>query len=315
MRLLSRATVDEAAARITGFVRRTPVIMVDFPGVQDVTLKLELLQLGGSFKARGATNTLLAARDHGALPASGVIAASGGNAGLGVVHAARLVGVPAEIFVPEAASPVKVDRLRSLGAQVTVTGAYFADALAASEKRAAETGALTVHAYDQESVAAGQGTLAVELLAQAPEIDTVLVAVGGGGLLAGVLAGLDGAAAVVAVEPARIPTLHAALAHGRPVDVEVGGVAADSLGARRASQLACDMAVTHSARSVLVSESAIVDARRWLWDSCRIAAETGGATAAAALLSGAYQPAPGERIAVIVCGGNTDPSDLLTATH
>lgn len=311
MRLLPRSAVDTAATRLAGVVRRTPVLTVNLPGgLDEVVLKLELLQLSGSFKARGAANTLLAARDDGTLPAAGVIAASGGNAGLGVVHAARMLDVPAEIFVPRAASPVKVDRLRALGATVTVTGAYFADALAASEKRAAETGALTVHAYDQDSVAAGQGTLAVELVEQVPQLDTVLVAVGGGGLIAGVLAGLDRRARVVAVEPERIPTLHAALEAGRPVDVEVGGVAADSLGARRASRLAHDMAVEHRVHSVLVSEEAILDARRWLWASCRLAAETGGATATAALLSGAYRPAPGERVVAIVCGGNTDPADL-----
>lgn len=310
MRLLSRRTVEEAAARIAGSVRRTPIITVDFPGGYAASLKLELLQLSGSFKARGATNTLIEAREHGTLPASGVVAASGGNAGLGVAYAAKRLGVHAEIFVPAAASPVKVDRLRSLGTTVTVIGEYFADALAASEKRVAETGALTVHAYDQDSVAAGQGTLAVELIDQAPGLDTVLVAVGGGGLLSGIVAGIDRRARVVAVEPQRIPTLHAALAAGRPVDVEVGGVAADSLGARRASQLAHDMAVAHGVRSILVGESDIVDARQWLWDSCRLAAETGGATATAALLSGAYRPEPGERIAVVVCGGNTDPSDL-----
>lgn len=322
MELLSFRDVDEAQGRLrrlhhVGALRRTPVLGIGaLAGAGDVTLKLELLQVTGSFKPRGAFNTLLAAQEHGTLPASGVIAASGGNAGLGVAHAARHLGVTAEIFVPTACPPVKIARLRALDAQVTVTGDYYADALAAMEKRAAETGALTVHAYDQATVAAGQGTLAAELIEDEVPMDTVLVAVGGGGLLSGVVAGLSefGETRVVAVEPERCPTLHSALAAGHPVDVEVGGIAADSLGARRASRLAHDMAVEHDVRSILVTDEAIADAQRWLWDTCRVVAEPGGATATAALLSGAYRPEPGESVVVIVCGANTDPANLSTPT-
>jgi threonine dehydratase len=300
--------VDAAAERIAGRVRTTPLLAVEadsFGTPLPLTLKLELFQHTGSFKVRGAFNRILAGE-----PPAGVIAASGGNHGLAVAHAARTLGLPAEIFVPSSISPVKVSRLHTAGAAVTVIDGYYADAYEASQKRAAETDALVVHAYDDPTVAAGQGTVGRELSAQAPEADTVLVAVGGGGLLAGVATALARRVRVVAVEPERIPTLHAALAAGRPVDVEVGGLAADSLGARRIGDLGYRVAVDREVTSVLVSEEAIVAARQRLWDRARIAAEHAGATALAALLSGVYRPAPDERVAVIVCGGNTDPSDL-----
>jgi threonine dehydratase len=245
------------------------------------------------------------------VPAAGVIAASGGNAGLAVAYAARELGHRAEVFVPVSSPAVKVARLRALGAAVTVAGAHYAEALEASRERAAQTGALVVHAYDQPEVVAGQGTLALELAAQAPDLDTVLVAVGGGGLVGGVLAAYDGSVRVVAVEPERCPTLHAALAAGRPVDVEVGGVAADSLGARRLGDVCFGIVQRLGVTSVLVSDPAIVAARRALWEQARVAAEDGGAAALAALTSGRYRPGPGERVGVIVCGANTDPSTLL----
>jgi threonine dehydratase len=289
-------------------VRTTPVLTVEadaFGTPSPLVLKLESFQHTGSFKVRGAFNRILAGE-----PPTGVIAASGGNHGLAVAHAARALGLPAEIFVPSSISPVKVNRLHTLGATVRVVDGYYADAYEASRKRAAETDALVVHAYDDPAVAAGQGTVARELSAQAPDVDTVLLAVGGGGLLAGVATALSGRAQVVAVEPERIPTLHAALAAGRPVDVDVGGVAADSLGARRIGDLGYTVAVDRGVTSVLVPEEAIMAARQRLWGSLRIAAEHAGAAALAALLHGAYRPAADERIAVVVCGGNTDPSDL-----
>ncbi|MBB5629066.1 threonine dehydratase [Sphaerisporangium krabiense] len=307
--IMTRAEVERAASRIAGHVRRTPVAEAA-PGL---LLKLESLQHSGSFKVRGAFNRVLAA---GTVPEAGVIAASGGNHGVAVAYAARALGVRAEIFVPEVCAPVKVAGLRALGAHVTQTGAIFADAYEASAKRAAETGALEVHAYDQADVVAGQGTLGLELLEQARPLgglDTVLVAVGGGGLVAGVAAALAGeerGPRVVAVEPERIPTLHEALARGGPVPVEVGGVGADALGATRAGRIAFDTARALGVEVVLVGEEAIVEARRALWRDHRVAAEHAGAAALAALRAGAYVPGPGERVAVVVCGGNTDPSTL-----
>ena len=212
--------------------------------------------------------------------------------------------------MPEAASCVKVARIRALGATVTVTGAMYADAYDASLRHAATTGALFVHAYDQAEVVAGQGTVGRELMAQA-DVDTVLVAVGGGGLAAGVRLGIGQGTKLVAVEPVRIPTLHAALAAGHPIDVEVGGVAADALGARRIGNLAFEILTAHQVHSVLVTEVAIVSTRQRLWDRLQIATEPAGATAVAALVSGAYAPEPGERVAAVICGANTDPSDLV----
>jgi threonine dehydratase len=306
--VITRADVEAAAERVGARVRRTPVVEVERGALADVplVLKLELLQHTGSFKPRGIFNRILAAGADADL----VVAASGGNAGLAVAYAAWKLGLRAEIFVPESSSPVKVARLRSLGAEVTVTGAWYADAYQASQRRAQATGALVVHAYDQPEVAAGQGTVARELCEQLPEVDTVLVAVGGGGLLAGVATWLEGRARVVAVEPERCPTLAMALKQGEPVDVEVGGIAADSLGARRVSATALAVAQRTGVTAVLVGDEAIAAARLRLWDQLRVAAEPGGACALAALTSGAWQPAPGERVAVIVCGGNTAPADL-----
>jgi threonine dehydratase len=309
--VITRADVEAAAERVGGRVRRTPVVEVEpeaFGTPAPVVLKLELLQHTGSFKPRGIFNRILSAEPEA--KAGGVIAASGGNAGLAVAFAAAQLGLEAEIFVPESSSPVKVARLRALGAAVTVTGAYYADAYAASQRRAEATGALVVHAYDQPEVAAGQGTVARELERQAPGFDTVLVAVGGGGLLEGIATWVEGRARVVAVEPERCPTLAAALRRGEPVDVEVGGIAADSLGARRCSASALAAARRAGATSLLVPDDAIAAARRRLWEQLRVIAEPGGACALAALVHGAYQPSPGERVAVVVCGANTDPADL-----
>jgi threonine dehydratase len=296
--------VVAAAERIRGHVLRTPVLEV----TPELVLKLELLQHSGSFKVRGAFNRILSS---GELPEAGVIAASGGNHGLAVAHAARALGVRAEIFVPEVTSPVKVAGLRALGAEINQEGAIYSEAAEAAAKRAAETGALMVHAYDQPEVVAGQGTTGLELMEQTGGVDTILVAVGGGGFAAGIAVGARGAR-IVAVEPERCPTFRRALEAGGPVPVDVGGVAADSLGATRIGEIAYGILSAAGARSVLVGEDAIVAARRALWERHRLAAEHGGATAWAALLSGAYTPEPGERVAVLVCGSNTDPATLTT---
>jgi threonine dehydratase len=311
--MLAIADIDHARSLIAGHVRLTPVISVEGAMLglaEPVYLKLEMLQHAGSFKPRGAFNRILTAAAFGPLPADGVIAASGGNHGLAVAHVARQLGIPAHIFVPEATSAFKVARIRALGANATVTGAMYADAYDACLRHAETSGALFVHAYDQPEVVAGQGTLGRELMTQA-EVDTVLVAVGGGGLAAGVLLGVGPGVKLVAVEPERIPTLHAAIAAGRPVDVEVGGVAADALGARRIGNVAFEVLASPQVHSVLVTESAITSTRQRLWDHLQIVSEPAGATAAAALLSGAYVPEPSERVAVILCGANTDPSDLV----
>jgi threonine dehydratase len=304
-----------AEERTAGWVRRTPVVEVEpdaFAPAGRTWLKLELLQHTGSFKARGAFNRLLAATADGTMPETGVVAASGGNAGLAYAYAALRTRVPAQIFVPVTAPTVKVAGLRALGADVVQAGTRYAEAHEAAAKRAAETGALLVHAYDQPEVCAGQGTVALELLEQTGgQVDTVLVAVGGGGLMAGVATALEGGARVIAVEPREAPSLHEALRAGRPVDVPVGGVAADSLGATRAGEIALEVARRTGVISVLVEEDDIVAARRALWDRYRIVVEHGTATAAAALLCGAHRPEPGERVAVLLCGANTDPSDLV----
>ncbi|MHB8671535.1 MAG: threonine/serine dehydratase [Acidimicrobiales bacterium] len=308
--MISRADVAEAMSRIGGRVRKTPVLDLA-PGTfgagdRGLILKLEVLQHTGAFKARGAFNRILANQ----VPAAGVIAASGGNAGAAVAYAASTLGHRAEIFVPCSTPPVKVARLRRFGAEVTVIGDYYADAYEASADRAAETGALTVHSYDQPEVCAGQGTVGVELAQQVPDLDTVLVGVGGGGLMAGVATWMAPATRVVAVEPQRCPTLSAALASGRPVDVEVGGVAADSLGARRIGAIALEAALRYDVSAVLVSDEAILEARRVLWADARLATEPGGVAALAALTSGAYRPEAGERVAVVLSGANTDPATL-----
>ena len=311
--MITHADVAAAAHRIAGRVRRTPVAGVDsgtFAPAGQVWLKLEFMQYTGSFKARGAFNRILAAAEAGELTPRGVIAASGGNAGLAVAYAAKTLGIPVEVYVPTTVPVVKLARLRTLGATVVQHGEEYAEAYEAATKRAADSGALFCHAYDQSAICAGQGTLARELLEQVRSVDTVVLAVGGGGLMAGVAAGLEGHAQIVAVEPETIPTLHTALAAGYPVDVEVSGIAADSLGARRIGTIAYDVAVRTGVRSLLVSDDAIIAARRLLWDHLRIVVEHGTAAALAALTRGAYRPAAGERITILLCGANTNPSDL-----
>lgn len=297
--------IEAAARRVAGRIRRTPVLSAG-----PALLKLEFLQHAGSFKTRGMFNRILVAAERG-LPPAGIIAASGGNAGLAAAYAARELGVPAEIYVPVNAPPVKVAKLAKLGARVTQVGTEYAEAHAAAVVQADATGALLCHAYDDPDMVAGNGTLGLELIEQLPDgFDTVLVAVGGGGLIAGVAAALGDRARVVAVEPVTSAALHAAIEAGGPVDVQVSGVAADSLGARRAGTIAYETAVAARLPSVLVADQAIVEARRQLWEEYRIAVEHGTAAAQAALLSGAYLPEPGERVVVLLCGANTNPADL-----
>jgi threonine dehydratase len=303
--MISRTDVEAARLRVGSRVRRTPVFQAD-----GLWLKLEQLQHTGSFKARGAFNRVLSAVERDGLPPAGVVAASGGNAGLAVAHVARELGTPAEVYVPETAPAVKVARLRALGASVRQVGREYAEAYEAATKRAADSGALFCHPYDQPEVCAGQGTVALELQEQTGGVDTVLVSVGGGGLMAGIAAALEGRARVVAVEPEGCPSFHAALAAGKPVDAEVSGVAADSLGARRTGEIPFAVARRTGVTSLLVGDEDVIAARRALWEHHHIVVEHGTAAAYAALLTGAYQPADGERVAIICCGANTDPSDL-----
>lgn len=306
--MITQDDIEHAAGRIGAYVRRTPVVALEagaFGSTAALVLKLELLQHAGSFKPRGAFNTMLSAAS---IPRAGVIAASGGNHGAAVAYAARQLCHAAEIFVPQPTPAVKVERLRQFGARVTQTGASYAEAYAASLDRAAQTGAMQIHAYDQAEVLAGQGTLARELEAQVAELDSVLVAVGGGGLIGGIAAWLRNRVRVIAVEPEGCPTLYRALEAGSAVDVEVGGLAADSLGARRIGTLALDVARRYVDSAVLVSDDDIRQAQRALWDSARVLAEPGGAAAMAAICGGRYRPKPGERVAVVVCGGNVDPA-------
>lgn len=304
----TRTDVEAAAERIAPHVRSTPVLEVE-PGALGLgvplTLKLEGFQRTGAFKSRGAFNALLA----GAATDAGVIAASGGNHGLAVALAAHDLGVQAEIVVPQSTPPVKVDALRAYGAEVVLQGGTYPEAYEFALRRQAETGARLVHAYDQPDIVAGQGTIGLEMADR--ELDTVLVAVGGGGLMAGVSTALGPDVRIVGVEPESVPTLNRAVQAGHPVDVEVGGVAADSLGARRLGTIGFAVARLHRVVSVLVTDLAVMQARRLLWSALRLVVEPGGAAAVAALLSGAYAPAPGERVGIVICGSNTDPSDLV----
>jgi threonine dehydratase len=302
---ITREAIEQTYTRIAPHIRQTPVLHTDAATLGGpplpLTLKLELLQHSGSFKARGAFAHLTLRQ---AAP-GGVVAASGGNHGVAVAYAASQLGVPAHIFVPTVSSPAKVDRIRRYGAQLTVIGERYADALAASQAFAQESGALQVHAFDQVETILGQATLGLELSRQAPAIDTVLAAVGGGGHIAGIAAWYRGDVRVVGVEPRLAPTLHDAFAAGHPVDAPMGSVAADSLAPKRVGELTFPIARSFVDRVVLVDDDDILKAQAALWDHARIIAEPGGATAFAALLSGAYRPAPGERVAAIVCGGNT----------
>jgi threonine dehydratase len=309
--VIAREDVLAAQQRIAGHVRRTPLLDVSAPGAR-LWLKCEFLQHTGVFKTRGAFNRMLAARERGELdPAVGIVVASGGNAGLANAYAAASLGVPATVFVPQTAPVVKVERLRRYGAEVRQVGVEYAEASAAATAFCEERGALLCHAYDEPEVAAGAGTIGEEVLEDLSETDTVVVAVGGGGLYAGIAAAVAGRAHVVAVAPVTIPTLHASLAAGEPVDVDVSGVAADSLGARRVGDIAFSLASRYPPTSVLVSDEAIVQARLDLWEQYRIVAEHGAAAALAGLTTGAYEPQPDERVVVVVCGANTDVSTLV----
>jgi threonine dehydratase len=286
-------------------VRRTPVIALEeraFGIDARIFFKLECLQHTGSFKPRGAFNCILSSKINKA----GVIAASGGNHGAAVAYAAHKLGHRAEIFVPVITPKNKVDRLRQYDATINVAGNNYAEALAASRERAVQTGAMAIHAYDDARVLAGQGTLGMELEEQVRGLDSVLIAVGGGGLIGGVASWYQDRMRVIAVEPERAPTLHNSLAAGHVVEVETGGVAADSLGARRAGDLMFPVAQKFVPQSVLVSDEQIVEAQRTLWQHLRLIAEPGGATAFAALLSGIYKPHPGERVGVVLCGSNAE---------
>ena len=302
---LGRADVEAARERIDGYVRRTPVLELG-PGAFGldgrITLKLELTQHTGSFKPRGAFNKLLASE----APDVGVIAASGGNFGLAVAYAAHNLGHRAEIFVPSNSPKGKADGIRALGAEVTVVDGYYDEALDASRARAKESGALVLHAYDQPEIVAGQGTVGAELAEQVPNADTVLVAIGGGGLIGGIGAWYEGRTRVIGVEPETSTSMTAALAAGGPVDVTYGGYAADSLGTKRAGEIAFEIVSKHVERVVLVSGHQILEAQRRLWREVRVFAEPGGATALAATLSGGYVPEPGEHVVAVVCGANGD---------
>jgi threonine dehydratase len=291
-------------ALIRPHVRRTPVVEIeagDFglaPG--PLVLKLEQLQHTGSFKPRGAFANLLQRK----VPAAGVVAASGGNHGAAVAYAAMKLGVPARIFVPSVAAPTKLERIRAYGAELTVTGERYADALAASERCVAEAGAMPIHAYDQVETLLGQGTLGLELEEQVPSLDTLLVAVGGGGLIGGIAAWYTGRVRIVGVEPEAAPTLARALEAGRPVDAPAGGIAADSLAPQRVGTLMFPFVQRYVAGVVLVTDDEIRQAQAALWSALRIVAEPGGAAAFAALASGRYARRAGERVGVLVCGGN-----------
>jgi threonine dehydratase len=307
---ITRDRIAATERLIRPHIRRTPVIEVDGAdlGVAAgaVTVKLELLQHSGSFKARGAFANLLTRP----IPGAGVAAASGGNHGAAVAYAAMKLGCPAKIFVPGISSPAKIARIRAYGADLVVVGEGYADALAASEDWVQRSGALAVHAFDQSETLLGQGTLALELEQQAGGIETLLVAVGGGGLIGGIAAWYAGAIKVIGVEPEAAPTLTRALAAGRPVDAEAGGIAADSLAPRRIGERVFPIAKAYVDRVVLVADDAIAAAQQALWERLRIVAEPGGAAATAALLSGRYRPAPGERVGVVVSGGNTTAVDF-----
>ena len=307
---IGRAEIGTTERLIRPHIRRTPIIEVnsdDFgSGHGPVVLKLELMQYAGSFKCRGAFANLLTRQ----IPDVGVAAASGGNHGAAVAFAAAKLGIPAKIFVPAISSPAKQARIRQYGADLIVGGDSYADALAASETWLAETGALPVHAFDQAETILGQGTLGLELEEQAPGIDTLLVAVGGGGLIAGIAAWYESRIKVIGVEPEASPTLAKALEAGRPVDAEAGGLAADSLAPRRVGDQIFPIAQRHVNRVVRVSDEAIRNAQSALWNTLRIVAEPGGSTAFAALLSGAYRPQTDERVGVVISGGNTTAVDF-----
>ncbi|MDH6590973.1 threonine dehydratase [Variovorax sp. TBS-050B] len=311
-RLETEGAVRRLQAASAGFLRETPLwklpagaFGLEIPQAE-IWLKLEHLQVSGSFKARGMMNRLLANE----IPASGVVVASGGNAGIATAAAARALGVRCQVFLPGLSPEAKRARLRALGAEVVVVGEVYADALAACLARQKETGALLTHAYDQPEVVAGAGTLGHEIETQGGLPDAVLVSVGGGGLVAGLAGWFERRARVVALEPERAPTLFRAREAGEPVDVEVGGIAADSLGARRIGAIAWELTQQHVQSALLLSDDAIRAAQQWLWKEMKLAVEPAAALPLAALQTGAYRPREGEKVCLIVCGANVDPATL-----
>lgn len=305
---ITRERIAAMEPRIRPFVRHTPVLRVDMADFGrpplSIDLKLECLQHSGSFKARGAFTNLL----ERPVPKAGVVAASGGNHGAAVAYAAMRLGHKATIFVPEVSPQAKLDRIRGYGAELVVGGARYAEALAASESFAEKSGALQIHAFNQEETLVGQGTLGLEIEADLPKLDTLLVAVGGGGLIGGIAAWFAGRIRIIAVEPEGAPTLYRAFEAGRPVDAPTEGIAADSLAPKRVGEMMFPIAEAFVERSILVGDDDIIAAQAALWDRVRIISEPGGAAAFAALLSGRYAPARGERVAVLVCGANANPA-------
>ncbi|TSE02634.1 threonine/serine dehydratase [Mesorhizobium intechi] len=307
---VTRERIAAMEPRIRPYIRHTPVLRVDMADFDRpplaVDLKLECLQHSGSFKARGAFTNLL----ERPVPKAGVVAASGGNHGAAVAYAAMRLGHKATIFVPEVSPQAKLDLIRSYGADLVVGGARYAEALAASERFAQETGALQIHAFNQEETLVGQGTLGLEIENDLPEIDTLLVAVGGGGLIGGIAAWYAGRIRIIAIEPEGAPTLHRAFEAGHPVDAPAEGIAADSLAPKRVGELMFPIAEAFVERSILVSDDDIIAAQKALWNRVRIIAEPGGAAAFAAILSGRHTPAPGERVAALICGANANPANF-----
>jgi threonine dehydratase len=316
--VITREDIRGTYETIRPYIRRTPVVQLDLgdldpaaTGLPAVILKLEQLQCSGSFKARGAFANLLL-RD---VPPAGVVAASGGNHGVAVAYAAHRLGLPAKIFVPTVSAPAKIERIRQLGAELVVTGDRYADALAAAQAWVETSGAMSVHAFDQRETLLGQGTVGLELTAQADSpddggLDTVLVPVGGGGLIGGIAAWFAGSTRVIGVEPDGAPTLTRARAEGGPADAPAEGVAADALAPRRVGELVFPITQAYVEDVVLVSDSAILAAQRALWQAARIAAEPAASVGIAALLSGACKPAAGERVAVVISGANMAPAQL-----
>ena len=303
-----KTDIDAAAARIKGHIVKTPVMRSESLDLgYPIEIKLEQMQHTGSFKARGAFNTMLSTQ----VPKAGLVAASGGNHGAAVAYAARALGHAANIFVPELAGPSKIGLIQGIGAELTVVQGEYANALQQAKDYEAASGAVQIHAYDAPATVAGQGTLMREWEAQGLEADTVLIAVGGGGLIAGALAWLAGRRKVVAVEPETSCALHSALAAGRVVDVDVSGIAANALGARSVGDICFGLAQAQGVQVALVTDQAIETAQKALWQTHRQLVEPAGATALAAIMSGAYQPEPGEKVAVLVCGGNVAPDPFL----
>jgi len=311
--LVTRDMIEGARARLAPYIRRTPIVSTrpgEFGLGHGIALKLELLQYTGSFKARGAFNRILTAAEQHQVPAVGVVAASGGNHGAAVAFAARRLGYRAEIFVPASSPQMKRDRIASYGAEVHVIDGLYDDAQAAATAHQQRTGALAVHPYEHPDVVAGQGTMAAELDSQLDSYDTLIVASGGGGFTAGQAAWVGNTKRVVSVEPGSSRCLQAAVEAGRPVPVDVSGIASDSLGARQLGEVAWSIVQHHVDLAIVVDDSDIRDAQRSIWDELRLIAEPGGATSLAALRSGAYVPERGERVVVVVCGSNCDPATV-----